>query len=209
MFTWAIFILTCLDFVPMILFSLVLFRQKIKPHGLPIALAFLAGMLVTYLGQRPILYICIICVLLVSVWRFFPIPAVILALSGYILSVIVSTGVYAIWELTPLTSYAAMKNKPDEFVIVLLLVLGAKCGILAGIHKLRLGFTFLTHYTRIMPTKENAGFYLFIIVVIVGIIYRHSYPNSVLSALMPIQLLGIATALFIYVMLGKELSFQR
>lgn len=209
MLTWAIFILTCLDFVPMILFSLVLFRQKIKPHWLSIVLAVLAGTMVTYLGQRPLLYISIICVLLVSVWKFYPIPAVILALSGYILSVIVSTGVFAIWELTPLTSYADLKNAPDKLVIILLLALCVKCSILVGIHKLRLGFTFLTHYTRILPTKENAGFYLFIIVVIVGIIYRHSYPDSVLSALMPIQLLGIATALFIYVMLGKELSFQR
>lgn len=209
MFTWAIFILTCLDFVPMILFSLVLFRQKIKPHWLPIVVAFLAGTMVTYFGQRPILYISIICVLLVSVWRFYTIPAIILALSGYILSIIVSTGVLAIWELTPFTSYADMKDDPGESVIILLLAICLKCGILVGIHKLRLGFTFLTHYTRILPTKENAGFYLFIIVVIIGIVYRQSYPDSVLSALMPIQMLGIATALFIYVMLGKELSFQR
>ncbi|WP_171682990.1 hypothetical protein [Paenibacillus planticolens] len=193
----------------MILLSLVLFRQKIKPHWWPISFAALAGSLVTYLDQSPLLYLSIICVLIISVWKFQPIPAVVAAISGYILSDIVSTGVNMIWELLPFTSFTDMDDDTAQQVIILLLIIGVKCGMLVGIRKLRLGFTFLTHYTRIPPTKENAGFYLFILVVILGIAYQDFYPESMLSALMPIQLLGFETALFVYVMLGKELSFQR
>jgi hypothetical protein len=209
LFTWVKFILTCIDFVPMILFALVLFRQRLKPHWLQISLAAFAGTVVTFFDNWPLLYVSIVCVLLMVVWRFTLVPALIIALSGYILSIIVSTAVLIFCELTEFVTYANMKDDLLTTNIILLLTVMVKCSVLLAIHKLRLGFTFLSNYTRIPLTKENAGFYLFIIVVIIGSAYRHSYPDSVLSALMPIQMLSIATALFIYVMLGKELGFQR
>ncbi|SDN29919.1 hypothetical protein SAMN04487897_102431 [Paenibacillus sp. yr247] len=209
MFTWVKFILTCIDFVPMILFSLVLFRQRLKPHWIQISFAALAGTMVAYFDNWPLLYVSIICLLLMAVWKFNLVPALIIALSGYILSVIVATGVLIGCELTQFTDYANMKDDPLTTVIILLLTVMAKCSVLLAIIKLRLGFTFLSNYTRIPLTQENVGFYLFIVVVILGIAYRHSYPYSVLSALMPIQMLSIAIVLFIYVMLGKELGFQR
>jgi hypothetical protein len=143
------------------------------------------------------------------VWKFSLVPTLIIALSGYILSVIVSTTVLFCCDLTDLAAYTDIKDDSLTTNLILLLTIMTKCGVLLAIHKLRLGFTFLSNYTRIPLTRENAGFYLFIVVVIIGITYRYSYPDSVLSALMPIQLLSMATVLFIYVMLGKELGFQR
>lgn len=207
--TWAKYIWICLDFVPMILFSLVLFRQKVKPHWLPISLAACAGAIVTWLDQWPIIYISILCFLLVAVWKFTVVPAIIIALSGYILSIIVTTGILLICEWISTASYSELIVDPKASVTIMLMSFGAKCGVLLVMHRLRLGFTFLSHYTRIPLTKENVGFYLYIIVVIVGILYRHSYPDNVISALMPVQLLGMSTALFVYVMLGKEFGFQR
>lgn len=209
MFTWVKFILTCIDFVPMILFALLLFRQRVKPYWIQITLAALAGTMVTYFDNWPLLYVCIICSLLMMVWKFSLVPTLIIALSGYILSVIVSTIVLVCYDLTDLAAYTDIKDDTLTTNLILLLTVMTKFGVLLAIHKLRLGFTFLSNYTRIPLTRENAGFYLFIVVVIIGITYRHSYPDSVLSALMPIQMLSMATVLFIYVMLGKELGFQR
>lgn len=125
------------------------------------------------------------------------------------MSVLVSTVVLISYDLTQVAPYIDMKSDPLMTNMILLLTVLAKCGVLITIHKLRLGFTFLTNYTRIPPNQENAGFYLFIIVVILGIAYRHTYPDNVLSALMPIQMLSMGTLLFLYVMLGKELGFGR
>ncbi|UKS24766.1 hypothetical protein LOZ80_24560 [Paenibacillus sp. HWE-109] len=209
MFIWVKLILTCLDFVPMILFSLVLFRQRIKPFRIQISLAALAGTLVTFFDNWPLFYVSIICAALMIVWKFSLVPSLIIALSGYFLSIIVSTGVLIGCDMMDWISYAELETDLNTSTMVLLIALIAKFTMLFALLKLRLGFTFLTHYTRIPFTHENAGFYLFIIVVIIGITYRHSYPDSVLSALMPIQMLSVATVLFIYVMLSKELRFQR
>lgn len=193
----------------MILFSLVLFRQRLKPHWKQITLAALAGAMVTYFDNWPLLYVCIICLLLMFVWKFSLVPSLIIALSGYIMSVLVSTVVLISCDLTQVATYIDVKSDPLIADMILMLTVLAKCGVLIAIHKLRLGFTFLTNYTRIPPNQENAGFYLFIIVVILGIAYRHTYPESALSALMPIQMLSMGTVLFLYVMLGKELGFGR
>ncbi|NQX68739.1 hypothetical protein HQN90_21675 [Paenibacillus alba] len=209
MFTWVNFILTCIDFVPMILFSLVLFRQRLKPYWKQISLAALAGTIVTLFDSWPLLYVIIICVLLRVVWKFSVVPSLLIALSGYILSVIVSTAVLISCEMTEFISYADFGSDSKIANVTLMLILMAKCSVLYLIIKLRLGFTFLSNYTRIPFTPANVGFYLFIAVVIIGITNRHSYADNVLSALMPIQMLSMATVLFLCVMLGKELGFQR
>ncbi|MDD9266420.1 hypothetical protein ACFPES_05170 [Paenibacillus sp. GCM10023248] len=193
----------------MILLSLVLFRQKVKPHWLAVSLAACAGAIVTRFDQWPILYISILGFLLMAVWKFRLIPAIVIAVSGYVVSIIVSTGVLLLCQWVSLTPYTELLANPQASVTVLTMILIAKCAVLIGMRKLRLGFTFLTHYTRIPLSKENAGFYLYIAVVIVGILHRHASPENVISALMPVQLLGMATVLFVYAMLSKEFRFQR
>lgn len=193
----------------MILFSLVLFRQRLRPHIKPITLAVLAGSMNAYFENWALLYVCMICILLMIVWKFSLVPALIIALSGYILSVIVTTSILFFCVVTQVAAFADLKEDNLTTNIILLFIVLVKFGLVMAIRKRRLGFTFLSNYTKISLNSENAGFYLFIIVVILGIAYRQTYPGSVLSALMPIEMLSMAIVLFIYVMLGKELSFQR
>lgn len=137
MFTWVKFILTCIDFVPMILFALLLFRQRVKPYWIQITLAALAGTMVAYFDNWPLLYVCIICTLLMIVWKFSLVPTLIIALSGYILSVIVSTIVLFCCDITDLAVYTDIKDDSLTTNLILLLTVMTKCGVLLVIHKLR------------------------------------------------------------------------
>ncbi|TXK85278.1 hypothetical protein [Paenibacillus sp. N3.4] len=209
MFTWVKFILTFIDFAAMILLALTLFRLKWKPYLKQVWIAALAGTLLTLFDNWPIIYICIMCILLVTVWKFSIVPAILIALSGYICSVIASTGVLIFCDMTQLIAYAGMEESPLTLNLMLLFTLLAKSGVLLVLIKRRLGFTFLTNYTTLPLSKANIGLYLFIIVVFLGIVFRQAYADNVISALMPFQMLSMATVLFLYVMLSKELGFQR
>ncbi|MFD0697932.1 hypothetical protein ACFQZT_28050 [Paenibacillus sp. GCM10027628] len=206
MFTWMKFILSSIDFVPMILFSFILFRQRITPHLKEVLIAVAIGALVTYTNSYPLFYIAILFALFAVFLKFSPVPAMLIALSGYIMSVIVSTGVIHLCDSTGILSYSAAKEDPLTSSMLLILAIIAKCGIIIAMIKFRLGFTFLTHYSKIKLCKENAGFYLFILTAIVGIFYRNTMQDSTWSALMPFQMLSMATVIFIYVTLRKELG---
>jgi hypothetical protein len=204
---WMKYILSCIDFVPMILFSFVMFRQKIQSFWKEISIATLAGTIVTYAGDLPLLHIAILFVLFLGFLKFHAVPAMLIALSGYIMSVIVSTAVIIFCDITDMMDYPAVYK--NLFTSNLMLVLGiiVKCCVILAMIRFRLGFTFLAHYSKIKLCKENAGFYLFILIAIVGIAYRNTLQENMLSALMPIQMLGMATIIFVYVTLRKELGF--
>ncbi len=123
--------------------------------------------------------------------------------------VLISTTVIVCISLTQDEVYNVFKNDLTLFCVTRFFILLGVIAFLMTLHKRRLGFTFLSHYTRIPFNRENVGAYLYMIVVIIGMIYRHSLSDNVFSVVMPIQLLSMATILFIYVMLSKELGFQR
>ncbi|MBD0379875.1 hypothetical protein [Paenibacillus sedimenti] len=201
------FIISSIDFVPMILFSFILFRQKIQPHWIEILIAIVAGVVVTYANPFPLLYIAILFALFAGFLKFSPVPAMLIALSGYLVSVIVSTVVIFLCDRTGLLTFSSAKEDPLTSNMLLMLAIIAKFGIIFAMMKFRLGFTFLSHYSKIKLCKENAGFYLFILTAIVGIVYQNTLQSSTLSALMPFQMMSMATVIFIYVTLRKELGF--
>jgi FlaA1/EpsC-like NDP-sugar epimerase len=143
------------------------------------------------------------------VWKYRFVPALLISLSGYIMPVLVSTTVIVCINLTQVEAYVEIKDDYILSIVTRILILLGKCGILLILYKRRLGFTFLSNYTTIPFVRENTGVFLYIIVVFIGMVYRHSFRDSVFSAVMPIQMLSMATILFIFVMLRKELSIQR
>lgn len=207
MYTGGKLILSVFHFIPMLFFSLMLFRLRIKPYWRQISLAVLAGSTLT--ADNPLLFTCIISILLMVVWKYRLVPALLISLSGYIMCTFVSTIASVCIDLSQTANYAEMKTNPVIVDVVRYVILLAKLSVLYILYKMRLGFTFLSNYTRIPFNRENAGVYLFIAVVLVGMVYRHSYPGSVFSVAMPIQMLSMAMVLFLYTMLGKELGFQR
>ncbi|MFC5449645.1 hypothetical protein [Paenibacillus aestuarii] len=206
MLTWFKFFVASIDFIPMLFFSFVTFRIKVRPYWRGIALAIGAAFIATYACPYPLVYLAILFVLFTRFLKFNLIPAVLLALSGYMMSVIVSTAVIFVCDKTGLVSYSGLQEDSMALAssMLMLLGIGVKCLVLLGMVRLRLGFTFLTHYYRITLCKENAGFYLFILTVLIGIGFGNTLENNTLSALMPVQILSIATALFIYVTLREE-----
>ncbi|WP_310501229.1 hypothetical protein [Paenibacillus qinlingensis] len=200
-------ILSVLHFIPMLFFSLMLFRLRLKPYWKQLSLAIVAGSVLT--ANNPLLFAVIICILLIVVWKYRFVPALLMALSGYVMCAFISTTVIVSLNSTQSAEFLEMRNNPVIVNATRAIVVVVKFGILFGLYKFRLGFTFLSNYTKIPLVRENIGVYLFIIVVLLGLIYRHSYPASVYSVAMPIQMLSMAVILFLYTMLGKELSFQR
>ncbi|OAS17086.1 hypothetical protein A8708_02380 [Paenibacillus oryzisoli] len=209
MFTWVKFILAIIHFVPMVLFSLLLFRIRIKPYWKQISVAVLVGALLSVINNSPLISVCIISILLMCVWKYRFVPALLIALSGYIMPVLISTTVIVCISLTQDEVYNVMKNDSAIFYVTRLFILLGVVTFLMTLYKRRLGFTFLSHYTRIPFNRENVGAYLYMIVVIIGMVYRHAFSDNVFSVVMPIQLLSMATILFFYVMLSKELGIQR
>lgn len=124
-------------------------------------------------------------------------------------AVLVSTTTIVSMDFAHAKAYIDVKDDFTISMVARFFILLAKCGLIFFLYKKRLGFTFLTHYTKIPLVRENAGEYLYMIVLIVGMFYRHALRDHVFSAVMPIQMLSMAVFLFIYVMLSKELSFQR
>ncbi|CAN7705541.1 hypothetical protein LJR153_005762 [Paenibacillus sp. LjRoot153] len=143
------------------------------------------------------------------VWKYRFVPALLIALSGYIMPVLISTTVIVCINITQDEAYNVIKNDLTITYVTGFFILLGKLTFLMTLYKGRLGFTFLSHYTRIPFNRENVGVYLYMIVVIIGMIYRHALSDNVFSVVMPIQLLSMATILFLYVMLSKELGFQR
>ncbi|WP_204787597.1 hypothetical protein [Paenibacillus oryzisoli] len=209
LFTWVKFILAIIHFVPMVLFSLLLFRIRIKPYWKQISVAVLVGALLSVINNSPLISVCIISILLMCVWKYRFVPALLIALSGYIMPVLISTTVIVCISLTQDEVYNVMKNDSAIFYVTRLFILLGVVTFLMTLYKRRLGFTFLSHYTRIPFNRENVGAYLYMIVVIIGMVYRHAFSDNVFSVVMPIQLLSMATILFFYVMLSKELGIQR
>jgi hypothetical protein len=209
LFTWVKLILAIIHFVPMLLFSLLLFRIRIKPYWKQISLAVLVGSLLSLINNSPLILVCIICILLMCVWKYRFVPALLIALSGYIMPVLISTTVIVFVDFTQDEAYNVIKNDLTITYVTSFLIQLSKFVFLMTLYKRRLGFTFLSHYTRIPFNRANVGAYLYMIVVIIGMIYRHALSDNVFSVVMPIQLLSMATILFIYVMLSKELGFQR
>lgn len=209
MFTWVKLILGIIHFVPMILFSLLLFRIRIKPYWKQISLAALAGSLLTCMNDSPLILVCILCILLMCVWKYRFVPALLIALSGYIMPAVVSTTVIVFINFSQADAYIDIKDDLTISNVTRFFILLGIWGFILILYKQRLGFTFLSHYTRIPFVRENAGVYLYMVVVLIGMIYRHAFRDNVFSAVMPIQMLSMATILFIYVMLSKELGLQR
>ncbi|MEW9699828.1 hypothetical protein [Paenibacillus sp. SI8] len=205
MLMWVNKLLTSIDFVSMILFSFVMFRQKIKPFWKEVSIAAVAGIVVSYVSDLPLVHIAILFVLFTVFLKFQVVPAILIALSGYIMSVIIFTGVIILCDITGIIAYPAVDEDPITITLLIALGLFAKCGVILAMLRFRFGFTFLTNYTTIKLCKENAGFYLFILVVMIGIAYRSELQDNMLSALMPIQMLSMATIIFIYMTLRKEL----
>jgi len=206
--TWLKFIVASIDFIPMLLFSFVTFRLQVLPNWRGILLAIGAAFLATYACPNPLVYIAILFVLFTRFLKFNLIPAMLLALSGYLMSVIVSTAVIFVCDKTGLVSYSGLQEDSMALTSSILVLLGiaVKSIVLLSMIRLRLGFTFLTHYYRIKLCKENAGFFLFILTVLIGIGFGNTVEIYTLSALMPVQILCIAAALFIYVTLREELG---
>ncbi|WNR43696.1 hypothetical protein [Paenibacillus roseipurpureus] len=186
-----------------------LFRLRMKPYWKQILATGLLGSFVLLLNTSPLLIIGILCVLLKLVWRYRLVPALLIALSGYIITAILGTCVLVCMEMMKVVSYPEVMNRPVDVILIRIISLLAKCAFFFTLSKFRLGFTFLSNYTSIPFTRENAGVYSFILVVLLGIAYRHVYPNSAYSVIMPIQMLIMATLLFIYATLSKEISFHR
>lgn len=207
MYTGGKLIQSVFHFIPMLFFSLMLFRLRIKPYWRQISLAVLAGSTLT--ADNPLLFTCIISILLMVVWKYRLVPALLISLSGFILSTCVSTIVNVCINLSHPADYVELINNHVVIIVAVNVAILAKFGVLFILYKMRLGFTFLSNYTRIPFNLDNAGVYLFIAVVLVGMVYRHSYPGSVFNVAMPIQMLSMAMVLFLYTMLGKELGIQR
>lgn len=209
MFPWVKLILGIIHFVPMLLFSLLLFRIRIKPYWKQISLAVLAASMFSLITDSPLILVCLICILLMCVCKYRFIPALLTALSGYMMSALVSTAVIVCINFTQVEAYMDIKDDLTISIVTRIFIVLAKCGLLLLLYKQRLGFTFLCHYTRIPFVVENAGVYLYMIVLFIGMIYRHAFRDHVFSAIMPIQILSMATILFIYFTLSKEFGFQR
>ncbi|WP_141692689.1 hypothetical protein [Paenibacillus pectinilyticus] len=192
----------------MLLISLVLFRIRVKPYWKQISLAVLASSMLTLYMDTPIILVCTICILLMFVWKYQFVPALFIAISGYIMAALVSTLVIVCVNFTQAEAYIDIKDDLLISIVTRCLILAAKCGFLLALYKLRLGFTFISNYTKIPLGKENVGIYLYIIVAVIGMVYRNAFRDHVFSAVMPIQMLSMAIVLFLYVMLSKEFGLH-
>ncbi|MGG1556121.1 hypothetical protein [Paenibacillus ferrarius] len=206
MLSWIHVLLVSIDFGMMILCSLVLFRQKIKPFWKEIAVAVMIGAALMMFHRTQFIYIGVTTLLLWRIWKYHIVPALLIAVSGYMLSVIISTLIFAFIDGMPSVNFGEIKGSSPTFLLTMLLVLMTKWIVIRTFIRKRLGFTFLCSYSRIPPIPQNAGTYLLIFVVLAGILLRPVFTYSVFSVFMPVPILALSAAIFIYVALGKELG---
>src|SRR4051812_31385690 len=110
LFTWVKLIIGIIHFVPMLLFSLLLFRIRVKPYWKQISLAVLAGTMFALITDSPLILVCLICILLMCVWKYRFVPALLIALSGYMMSALVSTTVMVCIDFTQAGAYIDIKD---------------------------------------------------------------------------------------------------
>lgn len=203
---WIQILLSILEYVPMILLSFVLFRQKIMLYAKEIALTSLVGgILGPFTG--PFIYAAGLFALYCVFLKFRPIAALLIALSGYTFSVFISTGVTIICDKFGVVSNSAIQDNNLLFNFMVVLTCAAKLLAVSALHRFRWGFTFLAHYSKITFSKENLVLFGFMGIAIMGILFCDTIHASLLAGAMSIHTLSMATIFFIYMTLRKELGF--
>jgi len=195
--------LSFLDYFPIILISLMLYRQKIKFYVKEILLFAIAGALAAHVFG-PIVYIFSTGMLLTFSLRFPIVSSLIISLSGYVLSALVSTAALAAAVSEGIFASPQVSVHPETLAVQVLLTLPAKLLLVLVLYKCRFGFTFLAPYTKISFNKSNIGFFMFIAVVLCGVLLRTLGPKTMWNFMMPFQMLCAAAALLLVISVKRE-----
>ncbi|UJF34397.1 hypothetical protein [Paenibacillus hexagrammi] len=207
---WILVLLSFVQYIPIILLTLVLFRQRIQPYVREIVLvSWLGAFAAWYIGP----FACVIGMFALYYFKlkFRPVAAMLAVLSGYTLSGIISTLVLLLNDTLGILSTKSMadavhENLLDVLLLVILFII-AKGVVISAMIRFRLGFTFLVHYTKIPFTRKNLGFYGFILIVLT-VLLKDRFHFSILETGMSIQMITMTAVMFVYMVLREELGYE-
>jgi hypothetical protein len=204
--------LSFLDYLPILLITLVLFRHKINIRS-SLFISFIAAVLIYTVRFQygyealggPIMTIMTLILFLRFIVKIPFVSASIMSLTGYFLAGIVSSIDMLI--ILKLSSMNIEDFKTDYSLLAINVISESAFNLIIAsiIYKKRLGFSFLSSYST-LKLKQNLGFFIFIILSILLVsFFLHFVKKHYFDVFSVVLLFAIVLSLSFYLSYRKEI----